>query len=268
MVQFHASSVGNLLVGGNAITNKQRERLRELEARKADPEAKDLTEKMEQELADLRQKAEGEFKFGKTALSYIRDCWLRDMFDYDEPVMTNEILKGHLCEDLSLGVLSRNVPGGYRVKNLETFQDEFFVGTPDVVGDEFVEDVKSSWSLRTFVSVEKPDSLYVAQLQAYMKLTGRDRARLVHVLVDTPYELVEEEKKRFYFQFNCNESNPHYLECIKKVDAMHNAAKLIPESKRIKVFEMVRNDEYLDQLCLRVDQARVVYEQMTIGGEE
>lgn len=265
LVKFHASSVGKLMVGREQITPNQLQRLEELAARKVDPDSKPLTKKMEQELADLILKRDADFKFGATALSYIREVWLKHTYGYDEPVVTNEILKGHLCEDASIGVLTRQVEGGYRVKNDEHFEDEHFVGTPDILLPEWVEDVKSSWTLKTFVSVKKVDPLYFSQLQVYMALTGKRKARLAHILVDTPPEIVEEEKKKYYFRFNCDESDPNYLEAVAKVDAMHEAARKVPEPQRIKFFEFGYNQKHVDELRNRVDKAREVFNEMSLG---
>ncbi len=266
-VKFRASSVGNLLVGGNAITEKQLEKLAELQARKDNPEAKPLTDKMQQELDELIAKRDADFEFGATAMSYIRDCWMRNTFGYDEPLVSNEILKGLMCEDEIIGILSRHLHGGFRIKNDDSFEDSHFTGTPDVVLDDVIEDAKCSWTLRTFVEVRRPDPLYYAQGQVYMALTGRRKFRLAHVLVDTPFELVEEEKKRLWFRFNCDDDNPHYKELSAKVDSMHLMAHKIPEHQRIKVFEFGFNPEYVDTLRLRVEQARVVYESMSLSLE-
>jgi hypothetical protein len=266
LVKFRASAVGNLLVGGNCITDKQLARLDELQARKDNPEAKPLTNNMQTELDELIAKRDGDFEFGATAMTYIRECWMRNVFGYDEPLVSNEILKGLMVEDEVIGVMTRQLKDKcFRVKNEELFENAYFTGTPDVIVDEAVEDAKASWTLRTFIETRRPDPLYYAQGQVYMDLTGRKKFRLCHVLVDTPKELVDEEKKRLYFRFNCDEDNPIYQELVKKVDAMHMISHKIPECDRIKVFEFGINHEYLDTLRLRVKQARVVYANMSLG---
>lgn len=266
-VKFRASAVGNLLVGGNAITDKQLAKLDELQARKDNPDAKPLTANMQAELDELIAKRDADFEFGSTAMSYIRDVWMRNTFGYDEPLVSNEILKGLMVEDEVIGVMTRQINGGFRVKNEDSFEDAYFTGTPDVILDDSVEDAKASWTLRTFIETRRPDPMYYAQGQVYMALTGRKTFRLCHVLVDTPSALVDEEKKRLYFRFNCEEENPIYQELVKKVDAMHIIAHKIPESDRIKVFEFPINHSYLDDLRLRVKQARVVYANMSLGLE-
>lgn len=263
LVKFHASSVGNLLVGGNAITTRQLDRLRELESRQLDPSAKPLTAAMQKELEDLIEKRDAPYEFGATAMSLIRSTWLEREFGYREPLVTSELIKGLLCEDEAIAILSRQVPGGFRFKNEQKYEDDWFVGTPDIV-DDWVEDIKCSWSLRTFFDVRKPDPIYYAQGQVYMALTGRSNFRLAHILCETPFELVEEEKKRFFFKFNCDEENPHYQEALANIDSMHDAVGRIPESSRVKTFEFARDDDYLATLRQRVEQARDVYATLSL----
>jgi hypothetical protein len=263
MIKFRAHSVGNLLVGGNAITDKQRGRLQELLNRQNDPNAKPLTPKMRADLDDLIDKRDAPFEFGATAMSYIREVWLRNEYGYDEPVVTNEMLKGLLCEDEAIGVLTRQLEGPFRVKNEEAFENDWFTGTPDVLLDDAVEDVKCSWTLKTYVDVQHPSALYYAQGQVYMDLTGRDTFRLCHVLLSTPPEILMEEHKRFYFRFNCDEEDPHLIDCYNRLTAMHDVSR-IPEDKRIKVFTFNREDAYLEKLRRRVEEANRVYETLTL----
>lgn len=265
MIKFRAHSVGNLLVGGNQITDRQIERLRELADRQLDPDARPLTSKMMGELSDLIAKRDAPFEFGATALAYIRDVWLRNEFDYDEPVFTNEILKGLICEEEAIEVLERQLPGGWRVKNEDLWENAWFTGTPDIILAASVEDVKCPWTIKTYFDVRTRPPLYYAQGQVYMDLTGRDTFRLCYVLLDTPEEIVVRERQRFLFRFDGDESNPYYQECCKKVNGMHSVSN-IPEDQRIKVFEFHRDDAYLAKLHKRVEQAREVYDALTLKG--
>lgn len=264
-VKFRASSVGNLMVGGNEPTEKQKERLRYLQVRTADPEQKPLTDKMESERLDLIKKRDAQFELGATSKSYVKSVWLAEEYGYDEPVLSNEMLKGIMCEDAALGVLTRQVPGAFRVKNEVRFSNECFTGTPDSILDDVIEDVKCSWTVKTFVDVDHPSAIYYAQLQVYMDLVGRDVARLVYVLVQTPHEIILEEQKRFYFRFNCDEEHPRYIECYNAVERMHDISK-IPEEQRIKVYTIERNDVYLMKLRKRVALAREFYDTLSLKG--
>jgi hypothetical protein len=268
-VKFRASAVGLLMVGGNAITEKQLVRLRELDDRKQDGNAKPLTPTMQAEYDDLVAKRDEPFKFGATALSFIRDTWLKNIYDFEEPLVTSELVKGFQCEDIAIGVLDRQVPmpGVFRHKNSESFEDDHFTGNPDILaGDEWVEDIKCSWNLRTFIEVQKPDPLYVTQGQVYMALTGRKMFRLAHVLVDTPSWILEDERKRMHARFGYDQDDLQYREACRKLVAMHTPSAKIPESQRIKCFEIHRSDRFIGQLRSRVEIARKVYASMTLEG--
>lgn len=265
-VKFRASGVGGLMVGGNAITEKQLIRLGELQARLADPNGKPLTANMVKELEELTEKRDAEFEFGATAMACIRECWLRNELGYDEPVITNEMLKGIMCEDEAIDMVCQHVPGGFRVKNEENYEDDWFTGTPDLITGDYIEDVKCSWTVRTFAETRRPDPMYYAQGQVYMSLTGRHKFRLAHVLVETPFEIIEEEKKRYFFKFNCDEENPFYIKAAKQIDAMHGAVKRVPQEHRVKCFEFDRDDRFIDTLRERVELARKIYGSITIGG--
>ena len=265
-VKFRASTVGNLMVGSNEITDRQLSRLKELEDRQADPNAKPLTAKMQEELAGLIEKRDSEFRFGATAKTYIRNCWLLNEYGCQEPVLTPQMLKGMVCELDSIGLLDSQVPSVvFRAKNEQRFENEWFTGEPDLLTDDWVEDVKTSWSLQTFFNVSKPDPIYYAQGQVYMDLTGKSRFRLAHVLVDTPPLMLQEECRRYAWKFEGNEDHPEYKQIESRLNALHKVSH-IPESKRIKVFEFERDDEFLDTLKSRVEQARRYYSALSLEG--
>ena len=79
-------------------------------------------------------------------------------------------------------------------KNEEYFEDSHFCGTPDVILDDTIIDIKSSWDCFTFPLFEDeiPNKDYYYQLQTYMALTGLKKAKLVYVLMDTP-ESIEKD---------------------------------------------------------------------------
>lgn len=266
---IRASEAGKLMIGGNTITESQLRDLEVLQYRKDHEGEKDrnektiapLTPKMEEERLFLIAKRDAPFELGATAKSLVRDIWLRREFGYDEPVMTPQLFKGLLCEQDSIGVVSRQLPATeFRVKNMNSFHDEFFTGNPDIVlrGEDTVEDIKTSWTVKTFVEAAVPEEYY-GQGQVYMHLTGMKHFRLIYVLVDTPAELVLEEHKRFFFKFGADDENPHYQEACEKLDRMHYPSRFIPEEKRIKVFSFDYDPEYIAELARRVIVAREYY---------
>jgi len=263
-VRFRASGVGALMVGGNTPTDKQLARLEYLEERNSgsNPDNnKPLTANMKAELKALREKVNAPFELSQTAKSFVRDTFLKNEFGFRRPVVTPEILKGQLCEQDSFALLDEAFPldGGIRIKNKTRFNSEDFTGEPDALPTaEIVEDVKTSWDLLTFLNVQEPPELYLAQGQVYMQLTGRKKFFLRYCLVPTPEELIQDEIRRFFYKFGGADSSD-----FKRAEAQirHNNDLIndLPPSDRVKTFEFEYNPEYLDELSRRVVAAREYY---------
>ena len=127
----------------------------------------------------------------ETAKSYLRDLWLQDTYGYKEPSTPSvEMLKGLMCEADSMSLVQEVLGGSFRVKNLETFKADALAGTPDCILPDAVEDIKTSWSLRTFYEADGSNSAYFWQAVGYMMLTGKTAYRLIYCLVPTPDELI------------------------------------------------------------------------------
>ncbi len=173
---------------------------------------------------------------GETAKSYVEEIFLFNEFRYNEIICTDEMLKGQICQQDAFDVAQKVLGGSeLRKENKQIFENEFLTGRPDIILSDCIEDTKCSWSPKTFMNAELTD-LYKYQGTAYMALTGRKHFRLIYVLVNTPTELVEEQKKRIYFKFNYDEDNPYYKEMSEQIERNHNFDH-IPISKRIKIFE-------------------------------
>ena len=78
---------------------------------------------------------------------------------------------------------------------IKYFEDEYFCGTPDVILEDTIVDIKSSWDCFSFPLFEdKINSKdYFYQLQVYMHLTGKRKAQLCYVLMNTPEDLTFDE---------------------------------------------------------------------------
>lgn len=263
-IKFRASAVGALMVGGNGITDKQLQQLEELQSRKeaaSRGEAKPLTAKMEEDLAALIEKRDAPFELSQTAKTFVREEWLRREFGFRDVVVTDEMLKGHICEQDSFSMISETCPAEeFRSKNKYRYENEWFTGYPDLVlkKSDFVEDVKSCWSLKTFLDKTSVEPIYFAQGQVYMDLTGKRNFRLHYCLNDTPRQLVENELRRFFWKYGGDEDNPDFLQASEQIERNHSFGE-IPVSKRVRTFVFEYDPDYLSELKKRVEAARDYY---------
>lgn len=206
-ISCHA--IASIMAGSIGLTDVQKARIDELETRKRDAAAgvakvKPLTANMEEELKQLIQKRDNP-ELPKGAKTYLKTWVKRKLFNRKEEWKSIVIDKGLACEQQGIDLVSKiyNLDGLY--KNEEFFGDhEYIEGCPDILpeSDEAVRDIKNSWDLFSFpmFETEMPNDDYWWQLQGYMIITGRRKAVVDYVLIDTPMPLILLDLKKLYFQ--------------------------------------------------------------------
>ena len=266
VLKIRASAAGHLMSGGNGITDKQLAQLNEYQARK-DGQGKPLTAKMEDDLKELIAKRDAQPELGQTAKSYIEKLWLKIKYGYDEPVVTDELLKGDSCEQEGMDLVSVLYTGEFREKNEQMFWDDFFTGTPDTLlkfEPDVVEDTKSVWTVKTFFDKVGLEPIYEAQGQVYMHLTGRRKFRVNYCLMNTPIELVEREQRRFLWKYGGNEFDKRYIMAAEKIAKNHNVDH-IPLHERVKTFEFDYDPAFIAELQEKVKLARVYFDSLKLN---
>jgi hypothetical protein len=199
----------------------------------------------------------------QTAKKLVSGMFLEEKYSYKELIFSNEIKKGNLCEQDSMQLVS-DVYGGFRYAFKDNLENEWLTGTPDIVLDSSVEDIKTSYNIRTFheSSISKA---YEYQLRGYMMLTNKEVAKLIYCLVPTPKEIIEEEKKRLYFKFDCQEDNPDYIEACSQIDHNNNIIKYISKELRVKSFVIKRDKKIEEEIKFRVEKLREVYKTIVLN---
>lgn len=196
----------------------------------------------------------------KTAKSRIEEKFLEDLYGIRKEFWSKAITKGIEQEDVSIQIMSRKLGLFNAQKNEEYFENEYFTGTPDVLTDTAVIDVKTSYSGSTFPFFEDqiPTKDYFYQLHAYMALTGRKEAYLVYCLVDAPEDMIEDETRRQAWQHKMIDVTPEFEEKVRKQMTFNH----IPEMNRVKVFEVEYDPEVIKSMEERVILCRDYYESL------
>jgi len=179
--------------------------------------------------------------------------------------------KGLAVEEDSITLLSLLTNTLY-LKNEDNLQNEFITGTPDIVKDGTVHDIKSSWSLESFLKAKysKLDKGYELQLQGYMALTGCKQAKLHYCLVNATATLIDDEKRRLFYQYG-DTDNPKYINDCQQVErnmiydlpkfmkdnpnydlASTNWSYDIPAEKRLHTIDIDYNFELMESVYERV----------------
>jgi len=199
----------------------------------------------------------------ETTKTYIRELFLLHEYSYSDVVISKEMRKGIITEDNSLTLVQDVMGGVLRIKNIRNFQDEFFTGTPDIILPDCIEDVKSCWSPKSFMEADLCINYYI-QGQVYMHLTGVHNYRLIYCLNNTPENLITAEKQRYYYMFDCDESNPELIAIYNQIDANHHFDHIAKE-KRIKIFDIEYNEEIIEILKNKILKAREYYSNLILN---
>ena len=193
----------------------------------------------------------------QTAKTYIEEQVILDKYGIKKQFYSRYTDKGILVEDDAIQLVSDVLDLGFLWKNEEYFENDWMTGTPDVNTDSILLDVKSSWDATTFpfFATEIPTKDYYYQLQGYMELTGKTRALLCYCLVNTPANMVEDEVRRAHWNANLLEES---IDLRDEVQKRHNFDH-IPDNRRVKVFELEKDEQVIEQIKERVELCREYY---------
>lgn len=192
----------------------------------------------------------------ETTKSYLLECWVKSKYGREKDISNKYMDKGLFCEEDSLDLVSKVVYKRAVFKNKARYENEFITGTPDLITDDHVLDIKTSWDIFTFFNSEVSKAYYW-QLQGYMALTGKRRAELCYCLVDAPEHLIADEKRRLAWRMGLidPESNAKYLEKAMQIE-INMTFKDIPESDRVIRFNIEYNETDVLKLYARIEQCR------------
>lgn len=196
-------------------------------------------------------------KMGETAKSYLQELYMEVKFGIRKDVLSKFISKGLMVEESAIALLSK-VHGDFYTKNDEWFSNQYISGTPDIIQDGIIRDIKSSWDANTFpmFETELPNKHYFYQMQGYMWLTDCEIAYVDYVLIDTPDQLIEDEKRRTAWKMGLlDDVSPEYLEACEQIDKTHRFSQ-IPDELRVKSFEIKRDEDVIESMKSRILEAR------------
>ena len=161
------------------------------------------------------------------------------VYGFDERISSKYMTKGIQVEDESIELLNMVLGTDY-VKNQERKTNEWLTGEADIVGDNRIIDIKSSWSMGTFPAIAEQgeDTKYEWQGRAYMMLWDVPEFSIAYCLVNTPPELIGYEEK-----------------------SMHIVDHIIPEL-RVTLVHYKRDKALEEKIMRKVEAAREYYEQV------
>ena len=175
----------------------------------------------------------------ETAKKQIRKIAKEQFFGFSSTITTKPMMKGKDWEEESIALVN-DVRGTLYVKNSERFENEFLTGEPDIIEEDMIIDIKTSWSLETFPATpeEGINKDYMWQLFAYCWLLDKPQAELIYCMIDTDDTLLNEWDNKF----------------------IHKVSHIDPV-KRITVLKYAMLDEYIDQMREKLTACNEYYSQ-------
>tara|TARA_R110000772_G_scaffold55894_1_gene127500 strand:- start:824 stop:1609 length:786 start_codon:yes stop_codon:yes gene_type:complete len=254
---IRASSLGRLMSNDKdtSITEKQLTTLNGLLAKIK------LTEKQAELRDALMLKRDARPQLSAGAKSYVNEVFMYKEFGIRQEISSKYIDKGNEVEELAIEIAGIQLGFDGLLKNEDFFKNNYIMGTPDVVNDEVLIDVKSSWSASTFPFFDTTlkNKMYEWQLKAYMWLTGHTESYLCYCLVPTPEKLILDEMRRV--SWKRGEGAEVSIETELDTRAYFDLSK-IPTEKRVKTFKVVLTDEDIEQIKEKVTLAREYYSEL------
>lgn len=238
------------MTGSSGLTDTQKNKLSELSLKESDGK---ITEKQREELSLLIFKRDNP-ELSEGAKTYCQ-TWLKEqIYGRINEFSSKYTEKGNSVESEAIEFVSEQLKWGLVFKNEEHFEDEHLTGTPDIILDDSVHDIKNSWSCFTFplFNQDVPDKDYGWQLQGYMALTGKEKAGLHYCLMDAPLMLVESEARKIAYKNGESEVSAElYDEVCRDMSYSDVDAKY-----RRNSFEISRDDSAIQSIRERVELCR------------
>lgn len=190
-------------------------------------------------IGKLMTNGRGKNEVGATAKSYIKQVAKENFYGYRSEINNKYIQKGLMQEQDSIDLLNTVRFEGY-IKNDVRMVNEYMTGECDIITNDSIIDIKTSWSLDAFpvLAEDGYDALYEWQLRAYMMLYDRSKAELIYCMVTTSNELLNEWEN---------------------LD-IHRVDHIAPE-KRITVLSFERNEDKEIEMLDRLKWATEYYDE-------
>ncbi len=204
---FRSHSVGTIVNLPKPLTENQKETLEAFRERSKGI-GKPLTDNQKKTWHSLEHKNNEShvYKLNDTAKKYLNDLVFEKQTGRRSKLENKYFTKGIEAEKDGRDLTSR-ILGLRLTEDTERRQNDWVTGLRDVKSDEIIIDIKSAWSFESFNKhlLSKPNEIYLRQLDCYMDLWNIKDSLLVHVLVDTPGNLIDDEIQRLDWKYNISD---------------------------------------------------------------
>lgn len=192
----------------------------------------------------------------ETTKTYLQELWVEYVFGRSKEFNNKFVEKGNANEVLARSMVAERLDIHYITGNKQTLSNDFVIGTPDIILEDRVIDIKCSWDIFSFAKADGYNDTYYMQLQCYMWLTGKTKAQLAYCLTDTPEFIITNEKNRMFYKFDTNEQGQADFQMWEqKFEKLCNYNDIKSHAK-VKIFTYEYNEGVIEKLKINIVKAR------------
>lgn len=185
----------------------------------------------------------------ETTKAKLREIWIEEVYGRKNYGSANKYTqKGLEVEQDSLEIVTKVLNKGFLAKNKETLENEYLIGTPDVVSPILI-DIKSSYDIWTFSAIEEKKAIkdYYWQLLGYMWMLGITESKLIYALVNTPPMILEDEIYRLTFKIGEEEADKA------RINYQYDDINV---ADRVKIFDLGFDESRINEVMIMCHTAR------------
>lgn len=250
-IKIRASQLGLIMTGLTELTEKQKQTLAEYQNRYSG-NGKPLTDNQIIEFGKLIEKSKNT-EISQTAKSEIEKIFIENEYGFSENLYTDPILKGRMLEQQAIELVSE-LDRKYYVKNETNYKNEYLSGTPDIIHKDRIIDIKVPDDYENFFKSDIK-SLYFAQGQAYMDLTGLKVFELVYVLMPEPDNFLSAKLQRLSYKLSSEDYDKAEIEILNNNIIINS----LPLSQRVRRFTIEYDPEYIESAKRQIEKCRLYY---------
>ena len=202
-------------------------------------------------------------ELSETTKTWLNEIFIEQYYGRRKEITSKYMTKGNICEEQSISIVQDALDETYIEKNEHRFENDYIVGTPDIVLDGMVVDVKTCWDLWSFFKKDATNKLYYYQLQSYMLLAGRTKSALFYTLVNTPEHLLDADIRKATYQYEAEE----LTEAIDNIK-INSTFDDILINQRYKAFYFDADYDFADKLKVKVEKAREYLNDLLVKTEQ
>jgi len=269
--KIRCSAIGKIMTNpqGKSIAEKIAELEQDLQERKAKysemkpglkttEKAAEMIARKGSELAELYLKKD-EPNLSGTCKTFLK-TWLDEkIYQRRIEFTSKQTDKGIVVEEDSIIYAAAHIDEmGFVSKNLHRFSNDFMHGEPDVINDEYVFDIKSSWTHGTFPLYDSdiPETDYAWQVLGYMELTKKQKGSVIFCLMSMPEDMIRKEA-RWKLPEGYTEQEYEDFAAQFRYDEL-------PPYLRIKQYDIEYSEEKIEAIKNRVNECRAYIETVLI----